>query len=99
MLHVTVTGKVGKVEQTVGQTGETQTVVLLNERRYAGGEEIHYTWVVLCPKYLDKAVARLCKENKSIGFTANDLWPAPKNNPLPGTVQGPVIQAEQVFIL
>lgn len=99
MLNVTVTGKVVKVDAKNPAANRTSTVVWMNERRYAGGEEIHYTWIVIIPPFLEKAVERLCKEGKSIGFVATDLWSQSSAQALEGTTIAAVIQAEQVFIL
>lgn len=99
MLNVTVTGKVVKVDAKNPQSGRQSTVVWLNERRYSGGEETHYTWIVQIPPYLDKAAERLCKEGKSIGFVATDLWSVDKQPAVQDTIFAAVIQAEQIFIL
>jgi hypothetical protein len=99
MLNVTVTGKVVKVEAKNPAAGRTETVVWMNERRYAGGAETHYVWIVLIPPFLEKAVANLCKEGKSIGFVAQDLWAQSKQADAEGTPIAAVIMAEQVFIL
>jgi len=99
MLNVTVTGKVVKVDAKNPASGRQTTVVWLNERRYAGGQETHYTWIVVIPPFLEKAVERLCKEGKSIGFTAQDLWATKDTSEGLDAPIAAVIQAEQVFIL
>ena len=99
LLHVTVTGKVVKVDAKNPQSGRQTTVVWLNERRYVGGEETHYTWIVVIPPYLEKAVERLAKEGKSLGVTAVDLWQPERRDGEAETVIAAVIQAEQIFIL
>lgn len=99
MLNVTVTGKVVKVDAKNPASGRQTTVVWLNERRFAGGEESHYTWIVIIPPFLEKAVERLCKEGKSIGFVAQDLWQPKGSDVAAGEPIAAVVQAEQVFIL
>lgn len=99
MLHVTVTGKVVKVDAKNPASGRQSTVVWLNERRFAGGEESHYTWIVIIPPYLEKAVERLCKEGKSIGFVSQDLWAVSAEMSSQEQPVAAVLQAEQVFIL
>jgi len=99
LLHITVTGKVVKVDAKNPQAGRQTTVVWLNERRYANQEETHYTWIVQIPPYLDKAAERLCKEGKSIGFVATDLWSVEHAPAEADTIFAAVIQAEQIFIL
>jgi hypothetical protein len=99
MLHVTVTGKVVKVDEKNPQSGRQTTVVWLSERRYENQTAGFVTWIVVIPDYLEKAVQRLAKEGKSIGFTATSLWALDKPVPPENEPVAAVIQAESVFIL